>query len=51
MLLQPLAAPAYVRGAVMVISQLPSQRSPIPEPEVVGIDDLPVLFSYPPLHG
>ncbi|GAA3434058.1 hypothetical protein [Kutzneria kofuensis] len=35
----------------MVISQLPSQRSPIPEPEVVGIDDLPVLFSYPPLHG
>lgn len=35
----------------MVISQVPSQRLSSPEPEVVGIDDLPVLFSYPALHG
>jgi hypothetical protein len=51
MLLQPLAAPVDVRGAVMAVSQVPSQRSPFPEPDGVGIDGLPVLFSYPPLHG
>jgi hypothetical protein len=50
-LLQPLAAPAYVRGAVMVVSQAPSQRPLIREPESVGIDALPLLYSYPPLHG
>ena len=51
MLLQPLAAPVYVRGAVMIVSQAPSQRPLIREPESVGIDALPVLYSYPPLHG
>jgi hypothetical protein len=51
MLLQPLAAPVDVGGAVMVVSQAPSQRSPFPEPDGVGIDDLPVLFSYQALHG
>ena len=35
----------------MVVSQVPSRRLSTPEPEVVGIDDLPVLFSYPALHG
>jgi hypothetical protein len=30
---------------------MPSQRSCAPEPEAVGVDGLPVLFSYPPLHG
>jgi hypothetical protein len=35
----------------MVASQVPSQRPPIAEPEIVGIDDLPVLYSYPPVHG
>ena len=51
MLLQPLAAPVDVGGAVMNVGQVLSQRSPVPEPDGVGIDDLPVLFSYPPLHG
>jgi hypothetical protein len=35
----------------MVANQVPSQRPPIAEPEVVGIDDLPVLYPYPPLHS
>ena len=35
----------------MNVGQVLSQRSPVPEPDGVGIDDLPVLFSYPPLHG
>jgi len=45
MLLQPLVAPVDVGGAVMIVSQVPSQRSPVPGPDGVGIDDLPVLFS------
>ncbi|EWM12101.1 hypothetical protein [Kutzneria sp. 744] len=35
----------------MVVSQAPSQRPLIREPESVGIDALPLLYSYPPLHG
>ena len=35
----------------MVASRMPSQRSGSPEPEAAGVDDLPVLFSYPPLRG
>lgn len=35
----------------MVASQVPSQRSSVPESVGIGLDDLPVLFSYPALHG
>ena len=35
----------------MAVSQMPLPRLSGPEPEVVGIDDLPVLYSYPAVRG